>query len=149
MNTSYSWRSNMSNLLSLEFLQLIRRHLKPGGVHFYNTTDSEEAMLTSVRVFPFGMRLANFMAVSNAPLQLDAKRWLEVLSRYKIDGQRVFDLSQEQHRRRLQEVMAMATTMDRDIRSGFFTLESAGHIRARTAGVRVITDDNMGTEWLQ
>ena len=149
MNTSYSWRSNMSNLLSVEFLQQIRRHLNPGGVHFYNTTDSEEAMLTGVRVFPFGMRLANFMAVSDAPLQLDARRWLEVLSRYKIDGQSVFDLSQEQHRRRLQEVMAMTTTMDRDIRSGPFTLESAGHIRARAAGVRVITDDNMGTEWLQ
>jgi hypothetical protein len=39
--------------------------------------------------------------------------------------------------------------MDHDIRAGFFTLESAGHIRARAAGVRVITDDNMGTEWLQ
>jgi spermidine synthase len=149
MNTSYSWRSNMSNLLSLEFLQLIRRHLNPGGVHFYNTTDSQEAMLTGVRVFPFGMRLANFMAASDAPLQLDARRWLEVLSRYKIDGQSVFDLSQEQHRRRLQEVMAMTTTMDRDIRPGSFTLESAGHIRARAASVRVITDDNMGTEWLQ
>jgi SAM-dependent methyltransferase len=148
MNTSYSWRSNMSNLLSLEFLQLIRRHLNPGGVHFYNTTDSKEAMLTGVSAFPFGMRLANFMAVSDLPLQLDARRWLDVLVRYKIDGQPVFDLSQEQHRRRLLEVMAMATTMDRDIRAGF-TLESAGHIRARAAGVRVITDDNMGTEWLQ
>jgi hypothetical protein len=95
------------------------------------------------------VRLANFMAVSDAPLQLDARRWLEVLSRYKIDGQSVFDLSQEQHRRRLQEVMAMATTMDRDTRPGSFTLESAGHIRARAAGVSVITDDNMGTEWLQ
>jgi spermidine synthase len=149
MNTSYSWRSNMSNLLSLEFLQLIRRHLNPAGVHFYNTTDSKEAMLTGVSAFPFAMRLANFMAVSDTPLQLDARRWLDVLVRYKIDGQPVFDLSQEQHRRRLLEVMAMATTMDRDIRAGLFTLESAGHIRARAAGVRVITDDNMGTEWLQ
>jgi predicted membrane-bound spermidine synthase len=149
MNTSYSWRSNMSNLLSLEFLQLIRRHLNPGGVHFYNTTDSEEAMLTGVSAFPFGMRVANFMAVSDTPPQIDARRWLDVLVRYKIDGQPVFDLSQEQHRRRLLEVMAMATTMDRDIRAGSFTLESAGHIRARAAGVRVITDDNMGTEWLQ
>src|SRR5712671_5647664 len=149
MNTSYSWRSNMSNLLSLEFLQLIRRHLNPGGVHFYNTTDSKEAMLTCVSAFPFGMRLANFMAVSDAPLQLDARRWFEVLARYKIDGQPVFDLSQERHRRRLQEVMAMAATMDRDIRPGSFTLESAGHIRARAAAVRAITDDNMGTEWLQ
>jgi hypothetical protein len=105
--------------------------------------------LTGVSIFPFGMRLANFMAVSDEPLQLDANRWLEVLSRYKIDGKPVFDLSQEQQRSRLQEVMAMVTTMDRNIRTGFFTLESADHIRARTGSVRVITDDDMGTEWLQ
>ncbi|MGD0509133.1 MAG: hypothetical protein ABSA27_15130, partial [Terriglobales bacterium] len=149
MNTSYAWRSNMSNLLSSEFLQLVRRHLNPGGVHFYNTTGSQEAMLTGVSAFPFGMRVANFMAVGDTPLSLDAKRWLEVLSRYKIDGQPVFDLSREQHRRRLLEVMNMATTMDRDPQPGFYTLESASHIRAHTASVRVITDDNMGTEWLQ
>ena len=148
MNTSYHWRSNASNILSSEFLQLVRQHLNPGGVHFYNTTESKEAMLTGVSVFPFGMRLLNFMVVSDAPLQLDARRWLDVLSRYRIDGQPVFDLSQEQHRRRLLEVMDMVNTMDRDS-PGPFTLESADHIRARLAGERVITDDNMGTEWLQ
>jgi SAM-dependent methyltransferase len=148
MNTSNHWRSNVSNLLSSEFLQLIRRHLKPGGVHFYNATDSKEVMVTGLSVFPYGMRLGSCMVVSDAPLQLDARRWLEVLSGYKIDGKPVFDLSQEQDRHRLLEVMAMATTMDRDL-PGVISLESADHIRARAAGARVITDDNMGTEWLQ
>jgi hypothetical protein len=123
--------------------------LNPGGVHFYNTTDSNEAMLTGVSVFPFGMRLANFMIVSDAPLQLDARRWFEVLVRYQIDGKPVFNMSQEQDRRRLREVMAMTTTMDLDMRPDVLSLESAGHIRARAAGARIITDDNMGTEWPQ
>lgn len=149
MNTSHHWRSNASNLLSVEFLQLIRRHLNPGGVHFYNTTDSMEAMLTGVSVFPFGMRVANFMTVSDAPLQLDANRWLEVLLQYKIDGKPVLDMSQDEDRRRLREVMGMTATMDLDTRPGIFSLESADHIRARGAGARIITDDNMGTEWLQ
>jgi spermidine synthase len=147
-NTTFNWRSNASNLLSSEFLELVRRHLNPGGVQFYNTTESDEAMATGIRVFPFGMRLANFMVVSDAPLQLDEKRWLDVLSHYSIDGKPVFDFSQEQHRRRLLEVMAMTTTMDHDV-PGFWTLESAAHIRARTVHARTITDDNMGTEWLQ
>jgi spermidine synthase len=148
MNTTFHWRSNASNLLSSEFLQLIRQHLNAGGVQFYNTTESDEAMATGLRIFPYGMRLANFMVVSNDPLQLDAKRWFDVLSQYTIDGKPVFDLSQEQHRRRLVEVMAMPATMDRDV-PGFWTLESAGHVRARTADARTITDDNMGTEWRQ
>lgn len=149
MNTSYNWRSHVSNLLSAEFLRLIRGHLNPGGVHYYNTTDSPEAMLTGVTVFPYGMRLADFMVVSDAPLQLDAQRWLEILLHYTIDGKPVFDLSLEEHRRRLKQVMAMVETMDVNSRTEFCTLESASHIRNRAAGARLITDDNMGTEWLQ
>ncbi|HXW89003.1 MAG TPA: fused MFS/spermidine synthase [Terriglobales bacterium] len=148
MNTTYHWRSNASNLLSTEFLELVRQHLNPGGVHFYNTTDSPEVMATGVGVFPFGIRLANFMAVSDSPLQLDRGRWLDVLLHYSIDGQPVFDLSRETDRHRLREVMSMAETMDRDSAS-VYTLESADHIRARTAGLRLITDDNMGSEWLR
>ncbi len=148
INTTFHWRSNASNLLSVEFLQLIRQHLNPGGIHLYNATDAPEVMATGVSVFPFGMRLGSCVVVSDAPLQLDAKRWLDVLSHYKIDGNPVFDLSQELHRRRLHEVMDMTSTIDRDV-PGTITLESADHIRARTAGARIITDDNMGTEWLR
>jgi spermidine synthase len=148
MNTTYNWRSNVSNLLSIEFLQLVRQHLNPAGVHFYNTTDSQEVMATGVRVFPFGMRVANFMVVSDSPLELDRKRWLDILSEYRIDGKPVFDLSKELDQRRLLEVVSMAETLDRDVH-GIYTLESADHIRARTAGLRLITDDNMGTEWLR
>lgn len=147
MNTTHHWRSNASNLLSVEFLQLICQHLNPGGVHFYNTTESVEAMATGVHVFPYGMRLAGFMVVSDAPLQLDAKRWLDTLLRYKIDGAPVFNLAKDEDRRRLNEVLSLATTMDRSSLPQFLSLESAEHIRARTSAVRLITDDNMGTEW--
>jgi spermidine synthase len=148
MNSSYAWRSNASNLLSTEFLQLVRQHLNPGGIHFYNATDSKEVMATGLSVFPFGMRMGSCMVVSDTPFQLDAKRWLDVLSDYRIDGKPVFDLSQEHDRRRLSEVMAMTTTIDSDV-GGPTTVESAEHIRARTGGVRIITDDNMGAEWLR
>ncbi|MCU1303860.1 MAG: Spermine synthase [Candidatus Sulfotelmatobacter sp.] len=148
MNTTHHWRSNSSNLLSVEFLQLIRRHLNPGGVHFYNTTGSDEVMATGVRVFPYGMRLVNFMVVSDTPLQLNAGRWLDVLLQYRIDGKPVFDVTQPQQRRRLQEVVLLSATMDRSLPTPF-TLESAPHIRARTSQTRIITDDNMGTEWFQ
>ena len=148
MNTSYHWRSNASNILSTDFLQLIREHLNPGGVEFYNTTESDEVLATGLKVFPYGMRLANFLVVSDAPLQLDAQRWFNVLMSYKIDGKAVFDRDRDLDRRRVGEVLQMVTTMDQPV-PGFFTLESASHIRARTTNARIITDDNMGTEWLQ
>jgi spermidine synthase len=146
INTTYNWRSNISNLLSVEFLQLIRQHLKPGGIDFYNTTDSQEVMATGIHTFPYGMRVANFMLLSDSPLQLDAQRWMNVLTHYSIDGQPVFDLSQEAQRKRLNEVLALPETLDRPLRT-FYTLESADHLRARTSQARIITDDNMGTEW--
>jgi spermidine synthase len=146
INTTYNWRSNISNLLSVEFLQLIRRHLNPGGVEFYNTTESSEVQATGVRVFPYGMRVANFMLLSDSPLQLDAKRWRDALANYKIDGKPVLDLSQPTQLNRLNEILALPATLDRSD-STFYTLESADHIRARTRQARIITDDNMGTEW--
>jgi hypothetical protein len=148
MNTSFNWRSNVSNILSTDFLQLVRQHLNPGGVNFYNATESDEVLATGLKVFPFGMRVANFIVVSDSPLDLNAKHWFDVLMHYRIEGNPVFDLSQEEHRRRLSEVMSMVTTLDQSV-PGFYTLESATHIRTRTGKVRVITDDNMGTEWLQ
>jgi spermidine synthase len=148
MNTTHHWRSNASNLLSVDFLQLIRHHLNPGGVHFYNTTGSDEVLATGLRVFPNGMRVVNLLVVSDTPLQLNAQRWMDVLLQYGIDGKPVFDTSQEQHRRRLNEVLSLTATMDRTLQTPF-TLESADHIRARTSQTRIITDDNMGTEWSQ
>jgi spermidine synthase len=105
-------------------------------------------MATGVRVFPFGMRLVNFMVVSDTALQLDAQHWRDVLLQYRIDGKPVFDVSQEHDRRRLNEVLQLTATMDRALPTPF-TLESADHIRARTSNARIITDDNMGTEWFQ
>jgi spermidine synthase len=148
MNSTFHWRSHASNLLSTEFLQLVRQHLNPGGVHFYNATDSDEVMATAVRAFPFGMRVGSFMMVSDSPFPLDAGHWLNVLSRYTIDAKPVFDLSKEYDRRRLQEVSTMPDTIDRGV-PGSSTLESADHIRARTSSARTITDDNMGTEWFR
>jgi spermidine synthase len=148
MNTTHHWRANSSNLLSVEFLQLVRQHLNPGGVHFYNTTGSDEVMTTGLRIFPYGMRLVNFMILSDTPLQLNAERWRDVLLHYRIDGKPVFDMSQEHARSRLNEVLQLTATMDRPLPTPF-TLESAEHIRARTSSARIITDDNMGTEWFQ
>jgi spermidine synthase len=143
MNTTFNWRAHVSNLLSVEFLQLIRTHLKQGGVHFYNTTGSEEVQITGVTVFSYGLRVSNFLAVSDSPIQLDRERWRNVLTAYRIEGKPVFELAKPEHCKRLEEILSY-TDVVADARTG---MEYAETIRQRLKGKRMITDDNMGTEW--
>jgi spermidine synthase len=63
MNTTYHWRSQASNVLSREFLGLVKRHLKPGGVFFYNTTSSQAVIYTAAQEFQHIVRYWNFIAV--------------------------------------------------------------------------------------
>ena len=55
-NTTWHYRSNSTNLLSVEFLELVKQHLNPGGVFFYNTTNSRRAQRSACTVFPYGAR---------------------------------------------------------------------------------------------
>jgi spermidine synthase len=144
-NTSFHWRANATNLLSVDFLRLIRQHLKPGGVFFYNTTGSEEAQLTGATVFPYALRVVNFLAVSDSPIQVDRERWKRTLAAYRIDGKPVFDLTQPEQQQRLDEVLSLT-----DIQPGKrMAMEYADTLRERYAGKRLFTDDNMGVEWNQ
>jgi spermidine synthase len=143
MNTTFHWRANVSNLLSQEFLALARSHLKSGGIQYYNTTSSEEALATGSTVFPYSLRIANFLAVSDSPFTLDENLWRDALTNYQIDGHPVFDLSVPHHQKRLEEVLRLADEPD----GPGSMRESRARILKRMARVRLITDDNMGTEW--
>ena len=52
MNTTWHWRAYGSNLLSQNFLHLIKSVLNENGVAFYNTTQSIDAFYTAKQVFP-------------------------------------------------------------------------------------------------
>jgi hypothetical protein len=143
MNTTYHWRANASNLLSREFLLLIRAHLNAGGIEYYNTTWSEEAMATGMSVFPYSLRVSSFIAVSDSPFDLDKERWRNALRNYTIDGHRVFDLSLPLDQQRLEQVLSVADQSTDPHRAS----ESRAHMMRRLANVPIISDDNMGTEW--
>src|SRR5262249_10757488 len=57
MNTTHNWRANTTNLLSSEFLQLVRSHLSLGGILYYNATGSPRVQLTAATVFPYALRV--------------------------------------------------------------------------------------------
>jgi spermidine synthase len=144
MNTSFNWRAHMSNLLSTEFMDLMRAHMNPGGIAYYNTTWSGDALATGATAFPYALRLLGFLAVSDSPFTLDKDRWRASLVNYRIDGHPVLNLADPKQKDRLAEVLHLADELD--IQNG--NLESRDSLLRRYKGARLITDDNMGTEWL-
>jgi len=143
MNTTFNWRANASNLLSTEFLDLARAHLAPGGMAFYNTTMSDRALATGASSFRHSLRVLNFIAVSDSPLLLERDSWRSYLLQYSVDGQPVVDVASKDDLRKLELLLS---NLDRIDQQGSM-FETGEHLRKGLASTRVITDDNMGTEW--
>jgi spermidine synthase len=144
-NTSFHWRDHSSGLLSVEFLQLIRAHLNPGGIYYFNTTESDDAIATALKVFPYGLRVINFLAVSDTPITIDKKRWLDVLHGYRIDGRAIFDPTNPNAEKVLANYMVLADSIH--FPPAFVGLETSDSLRGRLGRRLIITDDNMGLEW--
>jgi len=145
VNTNFNWRDHSSGLLSVEFLELIRAHLNPGGIYYFNSTETDESMATALRVFPYGLRVINLLAVSDSPITVDKDPWLAVLRAYKIDRKAVFEPSSPAAEKVLASYMALAGTLNAP--PTFFGIESSDSLRKRLGRLRIITDDNMGQEW--
>ncbi len=144
-NTTFNWRDHSSGLLSSEFLNLVRSHLNPGGVYYFNSTESDETMATALHVFPYGLRVINFLAVSDSPIFIDQERLTENLHQYKIDGRLVFDPQNPESEKILATYNALLNSLKG--RPQFLGLELSDSLRARLGRRFVITDDNMGLEW--
>lgn len=145
-NTTFNWRDHSSGLLSVEFLNLIRSHLNAGGIYYFNSTESDETIATALHVFPHGLRVINFVAVSDSPIAVDKQRLTENLHRYKIDGRLVFNPQvQPAAQKTLDAYLALIDTLKKPPQ--FIGLESSEPLRARLGRRFIITDDNMGLEW--
>jgi spermidine synthase len=159
-NTTWYFRANVTNLLSAEFLELVKQHLKAGGIFFYNTTDSSRVQRTACLGFADGARFLNHMVVSETPIRWDFERWLHRLEAYRIDGRAIFDVSRSEDRAELDQLRSWETSLTsrgapRSIEPRPIEprpieprpIEPCSDILARTAGEQPVTDDNMGSEW--
>ena len=144
-NTTWHFRANVTNLLSAEFLNLIKSRLNPGGIFFYNTTNSARVQRTGCLAFADGARFLNHMVVSETPIRWDFERWRRVLEAYRIDGQPVFDASRGEDRAELNRLRSWEASLA--ARNKSRPIETCSDVLSRTAGQRVVTDDNMGSEW--
>jgi len=136
MNTTLHWRGHATNILSMEFMELARKHLLPRGVFYFNTTDSYDVQLTAATAFPHLMRVCNFVAVNDDGFSFDRERWKQLLATMTIDDKPILDLTRRDHAEVYESLL------------GFNDIEYRPSIYERTrTQASVITDDNMVVEW--
>jgi spermidine synthase len=136
MNTTLHWRAHATNILSADFMNIARKHLAPGGVFYFNTTDSLDVQLTAAHVFPHVLRIANFIAAADAPFVFDRERWGTILRTMTIEGRPVIDFERESGRKLYEELLGY-----NDIAPRAAILEHYTRLAAD------VTDDNMRVEW--
>lgn len=147
MNTTWNWRGHSTNLLSVEFLELVRSRLAPGGILYFNTTSSDDVKRTAATVFSHAMRVYNFMAVSDSPFTFDKERWKTTLTTMKIDGEPIITIKNKDDEAFLADTIAYADTINEPPHDEGLEKRESVLARAIAAGALVITDDNMVPEW--
>jgi predicted membrane-bound spermidine synthase len=146
-NISFHWRDHSSQVLSVEFLHIIKAHLLEGGVYFYNATDSPDVLMTGLHEFNYGLRVISCLAVSDTPMVLDKQRWFSILSRYEIDGKKMFDSTTQHGQLILVGYNAFAESVRNP--NGMLSMEDGRALAGRLGPRHLITDDNMGAEWTE
>ena len=144
-NTSFHWRDHTSQVLSVEFLRIVKAHLLEGGIYYYNATESPDVLMTGLHEYKYGLRVISCLALSDSPIVLDKQRWFSVLSHYEIDGRKMFDPNGAKGPMVLAGYNAFADSVRHP--SGFLSMEDGRELAARLGPRHIITDDNMGAEW--
>ena len=144
-NTSFFWRDHVAELLSADYLQIVRAHLEPGGIFYYNTTGSDDVVATGLFIFPYGLRVLNFLAVSDTPISVQKDRWMKILYSYKIDGRPSFDIADKETQVFIEKYAKFSDSLAHDATPN--GMENADSMRRRIKAPLIFTDDNMGWEW--
>lgn len=136
-NTMVHWAGGSAHVLSREFDELVKEHLAPGGLYYFNTTASHRALRTATDVFPYSVGVAHCLAASDAPIQVDLERWRAAMLRMRIDDAPVFDTARPEDLQALEALEARLSA----------SLEARPRAVNRTSHAEPVTDDNMGHEW--
>jgi len=145
MWNTYHWREMSTGILSIEFLDLVKSRLKPGGIAMWNTTGSGRVVATGLRAFPRMVKFGGFVIGSMAPIDLDWDRWASVLAGYRIDGRPAFDQSTPEGVAALRDALALRDRQGTGFGS-YYWLDHA-QLTATHAHEAIITDDNLGREY--
>ncbi len=132
MNTTFHWRSNVTNLLSKEFFELCKQRLNPGGYLYLNNTGAKEVAYTAAHVFDYvSVAFKDRMVIAgNTPSEVSKASKLHNLQQFIYpDGRPVFNND---------------TTLDKITNISF---PNQREEILNQKNMLVITDDNMATEF--
>lgn len=92
MNTSYHWRAYATNLLSQNFLSLIKQHMNRDAVVTYNSTSSPDVLYTAASVFKFAYLYRNFVVAADFDWRskMHTPQAQARLAALKLNGQPLF-----------------------------------------------------------
>lgn len=91
MNTSWHWRAYQTALLSQEYFQLTKQHLRPNGFVYLNTTSSMDVWFTVSQQFPYSYRYANMALGSLSPMSFNQLRIEDGLMALSEKGKPLFN----------------------------------------------------------
>lgn len=135
-NTTFHWRSNITNLVSREYFSELKSHLRPGGMVAVNTTQSLDVLRTAVEVFDQVFKFGSFAYGSDHDIRFKPEVAMQRLQACRIDERPAF---LPKHF----EPGGIAHTI---AHQGF---TPAAHVLAqpRPVPAEVVTDQNMLTEF--
>lgn len=134
MNTSFHWRANATNLLSVEMMELVKKSLSPRGIFTFNTTYSFDAFYTAAHVFPHAYMFRNFVYAADYDFRIQEQNVAERVKAFRLDGKTLVENTPEGN---------LAAEKLSKIR---FT-DINGIVAVSPRPLQIITDQNMITEF--
>ncbi len=137
MNTTFYWRNYASNLLSQEFLQLMKQHMNPGAVLTYNTTFSPDVLKTAASVFQNVYLYDNFIITADFDWRKRLRQpdAIKKLAALQLDGAPLYP-------------RGSTATIKAHLSLPLLALEAVeAHYHAHGRTLEVITDKNLITEY--
>ena len=135
MNTTYHWRSYSSNLLSIEFLRLLRNHMNLDAIVTFNSTGSMDTFKTAVTIFPHAYLYDNFIIAGNDDFRRNLPGGFDRVARMRWDTRPIFDLQRKADVDAIRKMLTVPFRTFAEIQQGSPRL------------YEVITEQNMITEY--
>ena len=134
LDTPHHFRSQVSSILSTEFVKLCKEHLKENGVYYQTVTASEDAIFTGAQNFKYIVPYENMYAASDTPFAMTVDEKADNFAKFKYFGGAIFSKDKAVNEKTLDELI-------------HHNLRDRGEEYRQNKDLIAITDDNMLTEF--